>query len=210
MLPSNGLVTRRPLPSAGSLGMVPRPRRYYEALRLPSARLAALRCLRSAIPPLRLVCSRRPGAGPRAPGSWCSGSRAGDVSGGGRGSQVPGDPSCASALFFDPGGIGRARPWRRADAVPANDKSEDSRDDLSRLNRTAWALAVYASQGGLPLRRARLASGCWPSSAGWDSFTHRVPMKGFRVRGSSSFPKLLGAMSLLFSPPRGYRHARLR
>ena len=65
---------------------------------------------------------------------------------------------------------------------PRADKSEDSHDDLSRLNRTAWALAVYASQGGSPLHHARLASGCWPSSAGRDSFTRRVPMKGFRVR----------------------------
>ena len=85
-------------------------------------------------------------ARPWAPGSWCSGSRAGDVGGDGRGSQVPGDPSCALALFSDPGGIGHARPSRRADAVPAADKSEDSHDDLSRLNHTAWALAVYASQ----------------------------------------------------------------
>ena len=65
-------------------------------------------------------------------------------------SQVPGDPSCALALFFDPGGTGHARPSRRADAAPAADKSEDSRNDLSRLNRTAWALAVYASQWGSP------------------------------------------------------------
>ena len=56
------------------------------------------------------------------------------------------------ALFFDPGGIGPARPLRRADAVPAVDKSEDSHEQLSRLNHTAWALAVYASQGGSPLQ----------------------------------------------------------
>jgi hypothetical protein len=39
------------LPSAGSSGArVPRIRRYYGALRLPAARLAALRCLRATIP----------------------------------------------------------------------------------------------------------------------------------------------------------------
>jgi len=43
-----------------------------------------------------------------------------------------------------------------------------SRVVLSGLNSTAWALAIYASQGGLPHRHARLASGCWPGSAGWD------------------------------------------
>jgi hypothetical protein len=46
--------------------MVPRVHRYYETLRLPSVPLAALRCLRLAIPPLRPVCSQRPDAGPWA------------------------------------------------------------------------------------------------------------------------------------------------
>src|SRR3954463_7115605 len=66
-------------------------------------------------------------ARPWAPGSWCSGSRAGIVGGDGRVSQVPGDPSCASALFSDPGGTEYARPLRRIGMVPAADKSEDSR-----------------------------------------------------------------------------------
>ena len=39
---------------------------------------------------------------------------------------------------------------------------------LSWLNHTACPLAVYASLGWLPHRNARLASGCWPSLAGWD------------------------------------------
>jgi len=46
------LVRRRPLPSTGSLGTVPPIQRYYETLRLPAARLAALRFLRLAIPSL--------------------------------------------------------------------------------------------------------------------------------------------------------------
>src|SRR5262249_19005117 len=62
-------------------------------------------------------------ARPWVPGSWCSGSRAGIVSGDGRVSQVPRDPSCALALFFDPGGTGHARPLRRVGVVPAADKS---------------------------------------------------------------------------------------
>ncbi|MGH9553813.1 MAG: hypothetical protein ACRD3W_30820 [Terriglobales bacterium] len=61
-------------------------------------------------------------------------------------SQVPGDPSCALALFSDPGGTEYARPLRRIGVVPASDKRKDSREKLSGLNRTAWALAVYASQ----------------------------------------------------------------
>jgi hypothetical protein len=57
---SDGSLIRRSLPSAGSLGPVPPPPRYYETLRPPAARPAALRCLRLAVPPLRLVCSQRP------------------------------------------------------------------------------------------------------------------------------------------------------
>jgi len=38
--------------------------------------------------------------------------------------------------------------------------SAPTNSPLSRLNHTAWALAVYASQGGLPQPHARLASGC--------------------------------------------------
>ena len=55
MFPSDGVMTRRPLLSTGSLGMVPPPRRYYGTLRLPSVPLAALRCLRLAIPPSRRI-----------------------------------------------------------------------------------------------------------------------------------------------------------
>ena len=60
MFPSNGPLKRRLLPSTGSLGPVPPLPRYYEALRPPAARLAALRCLRLAIPPARLIRSQRP------------------------------------------------------------------------------------------------------------------------------------------------------
>jgi hypothetical protein len=39
---------------------------------------------------------------------------------------------------------------------------------ISGLNRRASVLTVYASQGGLPHRHARLVSGCRPRSTGWD------------------------------------------
>src|SRR3954453_12086021 len=64
---------------------------------------------------------------------------------------------------------------------------------ISGLNRTAFGLAVYASQGRLPAHHARLASGCWPGSAGRDWLP-----AGFRRKVShlwrSPFPELLGAM----------------
>ncbi len=64
--PSNGSLKRRPLPSAGCLGPVPPLPRSSEALRPPAVRLAVLRCLRLAIPPLRLVRAERPS--PHGPG----------------------------------------------------------------------------------------------------------------------------------------------
>ena len=124
-------------------------------------------------PQPRTQAGDQPGVGQPGLRPACNG-------GGGRVSQVPGDPSCALALFFDPGGIGHTRPSRRANTVPAADKSEDSHEELSRLNRTAWALAVYASQGGSPLHHARLASGCWPGSTGRDWLPAGFPTKGFK------------------------------
>src|SRR5215212_630724 len=82
IFPSSGLMARRPLPSAGSLGTVPPRRRYYEALRLPVARPAALRCLRLAVPrshprfvPEAAGCAGHgPGVGhPVAPAGTCHG-----------------------------------------------------------------------------------------------------------------------------------------
>ena len=60
IFPSSGSVARRPLPSTGSLGSVPPLPRYYEALRLPAVRPAALRFLRLAVPRSPRVRSRRP------------------------------------------------------------------------------------------------------------------------------------------------------
>ena len=64
----------------------------------------------------------------RGPGSWYSGSRAGHVSGDGRGSQVPERPSCPCALFLDPGRTEHAWPLRRVDVAPACVYNGGSRD----------------------------------------------------------------------------------
>jgi hypothetical protein len=75
------------------------------------------------------------------------------------------NPHCAFALLSDPGG-----PPHQAFAMrrhgPHSDHKEGYRNEFSRLNHTALALAVYASPVGSPQHDARLASGCWPSSAG--------------------------------------------
>ena len=60
----------------------------------------------------------------------------------------------------------RVRPLRHADAAPALTTTKAPALQLSRLNHTASALAVYASQHGLPHDHARLASGRRPGSTG--------------------------------------------
>lgn len=55
---------------------------------------------------------------------------------------------------------------RGAGTAPAVSTTKAPAFVLSRLNHTASALAVYASQAGSPRHHARLASGCWPSSSG--------------------------------------------
>jgi len=69
----------------------------------------------------------------------------------------------------DPG-VTRQAEWTMSElpgAAPATDHDEGSpRVLISGLNHTAFDLAVYASQGRSPTHRARLASGCWPGSAG--------------------------------------------
>jgi hypothetical protein len=76
-----------------------------------------------------------------------------------------GNPDCVSALLYDPAD----RP-HQAFAMgrrgPHSDHKEGYRNEFSRLNYTALALAVYALPDGSSHRDTRLASGCWPSSAG--------------------------------------------
>jgi hypothetical protein len=115
--PSGGLMARRLLPSTGSLGSVPPLQRYYSTLRLPSARPAALRCLRLAVsrshprfaPPAAGCAGRGPGVGhPVLPPGLAE--------------KVKGPPRFLGdlrerALFSDPGGTAGARPLRRRDTA---------------------------------------------------------------------------------------------
>src|SRR3954452_20659366 len=65
-------------------------------------------------------------------------------------------------------------------AAPHLTKTRAHRDGLSGLNRTAFDLAVYASQGWLPTHHARLASGCWSGSTGRDWLPAGFHLKGFK------------------------------
>jgi hypothetical protein len=84
--------------------------------------------------------------------------------GGGRASQVPGEPSCAYAMFSDPGRTNAAGHTLRQHGPRSFNDEGSLREVISGLNSTAWVLAVYASSVALLHHDARLASGCWPSS----------------------------------------------
>src|SRR3954462_11480129 len=93
------------------------------------------------------------------------------------------DPACS----MGPGVRCLTRP-------PRLTKTRAHSEEISGLNRTAFDLAVYASQGWSPIHHARLASGCWSSSTGRDWLPAGFPTKGFRyVR--PPFLDLLGARS---------------
>jgi hypothetical protein len=192
IFPSGGLMARRFLPSAGSLGSVPPPRGYYGALRLPVARPAALRRLRLAVSrshpsfaPAAAGCAGRgPGVGHPVP-------PAGDCREGGGASQVPGEPPRTCPVLRP-----RRDRVRQASCGAATRPSVRMTTSapatliISGLNSTARSLAVYASQCRLPGHHARLASGRWPSFAGRGLVPRRVPTRSFRVTLASSSPKL--------------------
>ena len=72
-------------------------------------------------------------------------------------------------MLFDPGGTSALGLLPRFDVAFRNFNGVGSRDTvISGLNHTAHSLAVYASQGGLPHRHARLASGWLANLSGWD------------------------------------------
>src|SRR5271165_2382108 len=94
------------------------------------------------------------------------------------------NPRDHSPYSSDPG-VTRQAEWTMSKlpgAAPATDHDEGSpRVLISGLNRTAFDLAVYASQGWLPTHHARLASGCWSGSTGRDWLPARFHLKGFKL-----------------------------
>src|SRR5271157_2141189 len=100
------------------------------------------------------------------------------------------NPCDHSPYSSDPG-VTRQAEWTMSKlpgAAPATDNDEGSpRVLISGLNRTAFDLAVYASQGWSPTRHARLASSCWSSSTGRDWLPAGFHLKGFKLRLSSLY-----------------------
>ena len=94
------------------------------------------------------------------------------------------NPCDHSPYSSDPG-VTRQAEWTMSKlpgAAPATDHDEGSpRVLISGLNRTAFDLAVYASQGWSPTHHARLASGCWSGSTGRDWLPAGFHLKGFKL-----------------------------
>ena len=94
------------------------------------------------------------------------------------------NPCDHSPYSSDPG-VTRQAEWTMSKlpgAAPASDHDEGSpRVVISGLNRTAFDLAVYASQGWSPTHHARLASGCWSGSTGRDWLPAGFHLKGFKL-----------------------------
>ena len=174
MFPSNGSMTRHPLPSTGSAGSVPPLHGYYGVLRFPAVLSVPLRFLRRTVTAPRACvrsdqARRRPGARgvtvrpPPTKPVVVETETVGHP-------KFLGNPSCAYALFSDPGGTGRTRPLQCADVAPASHHHEGSpREVISGLNRTASARAVYASPGGSPHRTQDSLLVARPSSTRRDS-----------------------------------------
>src|SRR5208337_4726485 len=110
--------------------------------------------------------------------------------------KFPGNPRDLSPCSPTPVGPGRlSRPWVSCLARPPRlTRTRAQHEEISGLNRTAFDLAAYASQGWSPTHHPRLASGCWSGSTGRDWLPAGFHLKGFNLRLSSS-PELLGAKS---------------
>ncbi len=160
-----------------------------KALRLPAARPAALRFLRLAVPRLHSLCSLLDGRVRRRgrelvtrylhPGI-CRGNEL----------DLPsswGTPIVRLHMFRDAGRTTYTRPLRCSSVALGISKAKAPTKGLSTLNSTAFGLAVYASQDGLPRHHARLASGRWSGATGrafhpqdsderFQSYLHLIPL----------------------------------
>ena len=174
---------------------VPLLHRYYEVLRFPTAPSAALRCLRTAGTTSCIWLLRSAAPQTQSPAAWSSSIRSPlriiRVETAGR-PRFLRNPRVSMPCSPTPAGPTR-QALRRSRLGPRYVHNEGSHDqiNLSGLHHTAWTLAAYASQSGLPQNHARLASRCWPL-CGTGLVTRRIPTKGFRVVSyiSSPFPKL--------------------
>jgi hypothetical protein len=125
----------------------------------------------------------------RGPGIFHRTPETGLLDGDDRTSQVPGGPSVNVPCSPTPAGPPRSATTALRCCLPPIGQRRLPRQMLiSGLNHTARTLAVYASQGGLLHRHARLASGGWPTLPGGTGYPSG-PNERFQVI-PSSFPRL--------------------
>ena len=168
-----------------------------KTLRLPVIHPAALRCLRLAVPSLaRSLRSLRHGVRRRGPGAFAQ--RSGypiriQVETTGPPTFL-GNPLVPVPCSTTPAGSTRqALTTRRRGPRIVPRRGLPRAMYLSRLNHTASALAVYASQDGLLRHHARLASGCRPAlpgGFGYPQGSNERFQNATLPWQSSSFPKL--------------------
>ncbi len=166
-----------------------------KALRLPAARLAALRCLRLAIPRLALVlfAPQRTSTAAKA-WSWLPGISHQDYA-----EETTGppkfleNPNCPFAHVLRLRQDCHSRPVQNGSVAPALGKAKTPCElGISKLNSMAFGLAVYASWCGLLQPHVRLASSRWSDAAGW-AFHPQGSYERFQsglLTCSSSSPKL--------------------
>ena len=157
---------------------------HSEVLRLPAAHFAAFRFLRLAIPSFTRCSS------PPAPDAepWITLELVGGISSRLARWKRQGLPSsrrnpCDHSPYSSDPGVTRQAPWTTSWLPGAAPRPTTTRlaTIISGLNRTAFDLAVYASQGWSPTHHVRLASGCWSGSTGRDWLPAGFHLKGFKL-----------------------------
>ena len=175
-------------------------------LRLPDGHPASLRLLRSAVPRLHLLSLRAapmPGSGPGVVLLFARPPL--------RMPLVPWNrqdlPSSCETPMTCLRMLLRLRRNRRRLAFtsrrhgPQSGNAEGFREGLSKLDRTASRLAVYASPRGSPRHDARLASRCWLGSPAWAHSTGSLRKVSTIHPIASSFRRLRGAIPVPVFPP---------
>jgi len=185
IVPLRRSAIRRPLPSTGSrrvsspassvLRGVPTPCRPSRRTSLPSLGGTAL-CARRSLPSPAERGRRRPGdlCQPASP-------RSGSACGGGRASQVPGEPHCVHALLSDPGGT--STPGHLgASVLPSaivTTSAPTIRMFRGSITRPAHSLSTLRHHGRPWPRKTRFRLLAKLCRAGL--VTRWVPVQGFRV-----------------------------
>ena len=206
IFPSSGLMARRPLPSTGSLGSVPPLPRYYEALRLPAARPAALRCLRLAVPVAPAFRSRGPRRSGRGPGVGHPVPPAGTCREGEGASQVPGEPLVNVPCSPTPAGSRAPGHCGAATRPSVHVNNVGSRDDVdfgAQWHGPLTRCLRFAARVAPAPRKTRFRPLAKLCRAGL--VTRRVPIERFPRYIASPFPKLSWRDLILFHfvPPPG-------